>query len=203
MAFINYWKDSTHKKSALHKKDKERNHIMNDLSDNEQQRGDGTTDPVPVRQSTIVRQRRLHALIGQLAARDLDIPAVASFLDCSHSAARTYLHDLLDAGVVFRQSPSERCKYHLTRDAAQVQSFLAGLALPRRPTLTRANKPANGTRSFGARHFHIIDDDCYLGVDASQVPIRRDPLVAALFGKESRCNESAHGRASGQQRRPG
>jgi hypothetical protein len=150
-------------------------------------------DPLTVRRSTMRRQQRLQVLIGELAARGMDAADVAALLACSPTAARNYLNELLEASVIeFRRAArsadtGQRSGYFLTGDAALVSSFLADLdALHSRAVrLKRGSKPATEARSFGTRHFHIIADDRFLGVSAIEVAVRRDPLVAALFGKES------------------
>lgn len=150
-------------------------------------------DPVPVRPSTTRRHLRLRALIGELSARDMHTAAVAVFLECSHTAARNYLNELLEASVIsWRRSPdpSMRSGYRLNGDTGLVQNFLAGLTLPRIANMKRESKPATEAQSFGPRHFHIIADDRFLGVRATHVLVRRDPLVAALFGNESQRKDS-------------
>jgi hypothetical protein len=155
-------------------------------------------DPMAARPATIRRQRRLHALIGELSARDMDTTAVAAFLDCSATAARNYLNDLLEAMVIRARRAARtddsgmRNGYCLNGDTALVGNFLADLdASPsRRVKLKRGRKPAMEARSFGTRHVHVIADDRYLGVSATHVAVRRDPLVAALFGKETQSKDA-------------
>jgi hypothetical protein len=73
------------------------------------------------------------------------------------------------------------------RSEAAAGKFLAHLDAAQSPRvkLKRGGKPTTEARSFGSRHFHIIADDRFLEVSTSDAAIRRDPLVAALFGKET------------------
>lgn len=152
---------------------------------------DDLSAAMAIRPATLQRRQRLQALVAELGARDMDVGAVAALLQCSGTTARSYLSDLLEASVIHAGRPSEcgpdcrkRNAFRLNRDPCLVQDFLAGLrAMPRcEAVLTRPNKRAKSAQVFGARYFHIMADDCYLSVKASLVVIRRDPLVAALFG---------------------
>jgi hypothetical protein len=143
------------------------------------------------RPSTVRRLQRLNALIDELSARDMDAAAVALFLDCSATSARNYLNDLLEASVIRsrRTALSGDCYmrngYHLNGDPRMARHFLAGCRESQcgDPILKRGRKQSNAARTYGTRHFHIMADDCCAGVRATRVEVRRDPLVAALFGE--------------------
>jgi hypothetical protein len=149
-------------------------------------------DRLALRPATIRRQRRLHVLIDAFSARDMDAVEVAALLECSSTSARNYLSELLAAAVIMARRAvrsddgSMRNCYCLNGDSALVCNFLADLDAAHLPKvrLKRGSKQATEARSFGTRHFHIIADDRFLGVSTSHVAVRRDPLVAALFGKE-------------------
>lgn len=84
---------------------------------------------LPVRQSSARRMAKLHALIAELKVRNTGYGAVALFLPCSSSAARNYMHELRDAGVVgsalIRQGAGciDKMAYHLNPDPALAQNF--------------------------------------------------------------------------------
>jgi hypothetical protein len=145
-----------------------------------------TLDPMSVRPASIRRHRRMEALIAEFSERDMDCAGVALFLNCSPSAARTYLNALLEASII-RSGRVPRDGYRLNGDPWLIHNFLADLSAScwRRMDLKRGSKPATQARSYGSRHFHIIADDQFVGVKATHVAVRRDPLVEALFGKET------------------
>lgn len=132
---------------------------------------------------------KLHALVAELAVRNMGYGAAALFLACSSSAARNYMHELRDAGVIaaalIRQSAGciDKMAFHLNPDPSLAQNFLATLDASR-----RVNKIS--TRGGGhqvdacanVRHFHIMRDDVEMSLKVSSTPVQRDPLVAALFG---------------------
>ncbi|RJG14453.1 hypothetical protein D3872_17715 [Massilia cavernae] len=104
-------------------------------------------------------------MVEEFGERDIGCAAAAMLLNCSLTAARNYILELLDAGVVashpVRQDAGclDRTLYQLSADRPLVQRFLATLA-----DTDRADFP------FGAPN----------------PPARRDPLVTALFGAPGR-----------------
>lgn len=52
------------------------------------------------RPSSALRERRLRMLIEEFVARDMGYAGVAAFLNCSHSAARNYVHALVDERII-------------------------------------------------------------------------------------------------------
>ncbi|WP_426193447.1 hypothetical protein [Massilia sp. DWR3-1-1] len=121
-----------------------------------------TSRQIASRLSSARRIDKLGALVAAFAARDLGNAGVALLLECSLTAARNYLAELLDAGVIdahpVRQAAGclDRTLYRRSADPLAAGVFLAAL--------TRA--------------------DCVAGCSpgAGSAPARRDPLVAALFG---------------------
>jgi hypothetical protein len=142
------------------------------------------------RPATVRRFQRFHALVAELATRDMDTIAVASFLQCSPTAARKYLNDLLEASVikprrsVLRGDSRMRNCYQLTADLWLAQNILRDIHESQcgEAIFTRRNMRTNAASGNQTRHFHIMADDCHARVSASHVAVRRDPLVAALFG---------------------
>lgn len=110
--------------------------------------------------SSTQRSAKLRTLAIEFTRRDIGRVGVADLLDCSASAARYYLAELQDAGLVSlvpaRQTAvfADRKLYRLIADRATVDAFLDRMAEPA-PNFSSA---------------------------AGRAPTRRDPLVAALFG---------------------
>jgi hypothetical protein len=109
------------------------------------------------RPSSARRLGNLRALVDEFDGRDIGCAGVAVFLGCSLSAARNYISELLDAGILnvhpAKQGPgcADRIVYRLAADPAAVQRFRATLGDPDGAAV-QCQRPC------------------------------RDPLVAALFG---------------------
>jgi predicted ArsR family transcriptional regulator len=106
-----------------------------------------------MRPSTQLRGARLDTLVAELSARPLDIRGVAELLKCSESAARNYLRELVDGGLVGTSSGRAdgigRALYRLNSDEWARSALKAASAMAAAPVAVTAV---------------------------------RDPLVAALFG---------------------
>ena len=144
-----------------------------------------------LRRSTTRRIARLDQLMAAFASTDMGHAEAAALLRCSLSSARSYMFELIDAGVLvpteFKLSGRvSRPVYRLNPDArvlAHYQSVLAsalhsahsvpGWALPGE----RASVPGV-CAAPGAPGSQLARSSCV----AAQVTIKRDPLVAALFG---------------------
>jgi hypothetical protein len=109
--------------------------------------------PQKPRPSSVKREEKLKALVGELARRDMDHVAVAAFLQCGQSSALIYLKELLCAGVVARRPPGAGTDpgvhYRIVPDQHTVAAFL------------RSELPPSNCGAPAFRH---------------------DPLLAALFG---------------------
>jgi len=131
-----------------------------------------------MRSSTLLRVSRLDRLLAVLSVRALPQVEIACLLRCSTSAARNYVLELLDAGVVETVPHGEvngrryKSLYRLHPDQGRLAAFLAALrqaaAWPGRP---RGMDAGPARMEFG--HCPLTQDDA---------AIRRDPLVSALFG---------------------
>jgi predicted ArsR family transcriptional regulator len=145
------------------------------------------------RPSSLQRCERMRALLGELAKGEMDGAAIAAFLGCSNSSAYKYVTELVDADLVFPSNlPSGQGRpklgYCLTEDMRAVDDFISGLlAVHAGATLQRKPKRSGQVRTTGSQHFHIMADDQSDEVQATSVSVRRDPLVIALFGPQSRC----------------
>ncbi|MEO7494999.1 MAG: hypothetical protein ABIT83_15415 [Massilia sp.] len=114
------------------------------------------------RPSSLRRVHNLRILVAAFSERDLGGGGVVGVLDCSPSTARNYLLELMDARVIVpypRRQPAgsaDRLLYRLSDERHVVSAFLAEL-----------NRWDGGTETL-----------CAPG-DGE----RRDPLMAALFGR--------------------
>jgi hypothetical protein len=139
-----------------------------------------------MRPSSARRLCIMRALVAELAGRDIGHAGVALFLGCSLSAARNYVSELLDAGVVAAHPARkdagcmDRKLYRLTVDPLAVHKYLAALA--------RSNG-GRGVAGWGEGEAEDTIPDVerirrsWSVADFSLgAPARRDPLVAALFG---------------------
>lgn len=150
----------------------------------------------PTRPSTIIRIERFRALISELATRDMELVAMADFLQCSLSGTRNYVAELVVATVLIAPDvePNEAgCRnkqYRLSSDLKKVHRFLAGLAAPQ--------KAGDGVTQFDRRPHRSLADARYLHVltagaasihEAAELRARRDPLVEALFGEASSASD--------------
>ncbi len=140
------------------------------------------------------RCERMQALLGELANGEMDGAAIAAFLRCSNSSAHKYVMALVDAELVFPTTlPSglgrPKLGYCLTDDMWAVDEFMSRLiaGTNSKTTLKRTPKRSGQVRTVGSQHFHIMADDQSGEVQAAFVSVRRDPLVAALFGPQIRC----------------
>jgi hypothetical protein len=118
----------------------------------------------------------LRKLVEELSRQDLSRVAAAAKLGCSISASRNYLIELMDAGVVSMhplRKHRECPLYQLNPDPFLVQDFLAGLDEAQQPAAPYPARQVWRTADFLLR--------------PSMSPVRRDPLVAALFGAARRC----------------
>lgn len=117
--------------------------------------------------------------------------AMERLLNCSPSSIRNYIRQLLRAGVVVQATPekSENARqkdYRLTVDAIIVDNFLEGLGTPQLCKKISVVASHHLHMSLGdARYFHFLGVTDIGSCIRERSHIRRDPLVAALFGSAS------------------
>ena len=122
-----------------------------------------------MRPSTSSRIGKLQRLLDALASGDLALAEAMALLACSSTCARNYLRELQNAGLIHALHSQARSlarpRFRLAVEHATVAAFLAELA--------RAERAAA-----------IVATPRQLVLDAGAAPllVRRDPLVAALFG---------------------
>lgn len=130
--------------------------------------------------SSLRRIANFRTVIAALSERSMDPAAVAQLLTVSHTAGRNYLHELVEAGVAVT---ALKTHVRLHDDADAVERFIAGLtedASAERITVRRS--PRLSDSHAGKRFFHVLADDVSFPLMVHRMPVRRDPLVAALFG---------------------
>jgi hypothetical protein len=127
------------------------------------------------------RAENIRRLVAALAQGNMGPSAVAELLQVSPTSARNYLEGLAQAGVG-DYDPQRRGQLRLHPDTALVERFLATLddSAARRISLRRS--PSRHCVNPGQHFLHVLADDVRFPLVLDQFPVRRDPLVAALFG---------------------
>lgn len=147
-----------------------------------------TQDRSAMRPSSMRKLDRMRTLVGQMSMRDMDSMDIAELLRCSHTAARNYLSELLQAGVVISNrgralgGGAIRLGFRLTGDTNMVERYLAALHASTSAEFLSRRVSQAPDEIKAKRHFHVMGDDRFLTVRVTLQPVRRDPLVAALFG---------------------
>lgn len=119
-------------------------------------------------------------LLSGLHEKGMDSYTIANYLHMSHTAARTYIQQLLDAGVVVSvRTSATKPQLRLCADPRPVAFFLAELDAMEEDLLDAG---ACRTALGGSRFIHLLADDVNHTVPSRRVHAQRDPLVAALFG---------------------
>ena len=146
-----------------------------------------------LRPSSARRLANLRALVAEFAGRAIGCAGVALFLDCSLSAARNYVAELLDAGVIAshpeRQAAGcvDRTLYRQAADPLKVDQFLGALTRTHGADGMAARRgAAEPGSSADPERIHRLWRDADFSFGAGRSPARRDPLVAALFGAAGR-----------------
>jgi hypothetical protein len=102
-------------------------------------------------------------LVAAFSRRHLGNPDVEALLACSASSARNYLIALLDAGII-EQVP--RCAGHFVKPVYRLA----------------ANTRIDHAGGHVSRQLPGMGEFVNYSSDAGAIGVRRDPLVAALFG---------------------
>ncbi|RJG11624.1 ArsR family transcriptional regulator [Massilia cavernae] len=141
--------------------------------------------------STARRIENMRLLIAKLAVREMRLDEVAQFLNSSMSAARVYVLELCSAGLVTavrdRSGTHKGCKpaYRLSSNPERNRAFFDNLENSSREAgvIARKVRGKRGQVAIAAgRSVHIMADDVQHPIRIDDEPVRRDPLVAALFG---------------------
>jgi hypothetical protein len=84
-----------------------------------------------IRPSSALRERRLRTLIEEFTARDMGYTGVAAFLNCSPSAARNYVHALVDERII-EAAPAGCAASSEERTVFRLHSLAPPMAAPAR-----------------------------------------------------------------------
>jgi hypothetical protein len=84
-----------------------------------------------IRPSSARREQRLRTLVAEFAARDMGYASVAVFLNCSSSAARNYVHALVDERII-EEAPVGRAASMEERRVFRLNSQSLAMAAPAR-----------------------------------------------------------------------
>lgn len=137
-----------------------------------------------MRPSTLLRIERLDKLIAAFAACDMGYLDAAKLLRCSASAARNYLAELVDAGVIQQcrgnhDRSGGKSLYRLSADQATVCTYMTALGQAcDRVNANLVSATSEGQCSRALPRPVVVVNCAALPVGTT----RRDPLVAALFG---------------------
>jgi hypothetical protein len=125
---------------------------------------------------------KLRVLVAALDQRSMGPGAVMELLEVSYSAARNYLHELAQAGIA-DPDPERHTVMRLNADLQVRERFFAGLSerLGQARVSLRRSTSRHCMNSSG-RYLHVLADDVSFPLVLHRDPVRRDPLVAALFG---------------------
>jgi hypothetical protein len=129
---------------------------------------------------------KIRQLVSALEAGAMGPAAAAELLDISYSTTQNYLEMLVEAGAVTHHQ-ERRSHVRLHHDWTVVKRFLDSLeeeGEEHRVTLRRS--PSRHCVNPGKSYLHVLADDVRFPLMLAQLPARRDPLVAALFGACSR-----------------
>jgi hypothetical protein len=134
---------------------------------------------------TARRAENLRRLVCALQLRTLSRDDIAWELGLSPSGVLGYVRDLDPLLAVIDGGRTVQRSYRLNADPELVAEFLA--SLDERPE--RRGARIKDSRSHLAvalrdpgRHLHLMQDDVNFAIRLSRAPVRRDPMVAALFG---------------------
>lgn len=142
----------------------------------------------PQRASSARRIERLHRLAAELAVREIGYIGITKLLNCSQSAARGYVQEFRDAGLITsrpnRQLPRcvDKITYRLLCDSQLACAVLAKLTDFQRCTKPSETQGREVEQSSTACRIHIMGGDAKIALRSRNGPAQRDPLVAALFG---------------------
>lgn len=130
-----------------------------------------------LRRSTARRIARIEELLSAFATRDMGHAQAATLLRCSLSSARSYMFELIDAGVLVATDARwggrvARPVYRLNADARAVADYTAAL---------QAAAPAGGQADCAPPGWHAASYSAGRAAPGGAA-VQRDPLVAALFG---------------------
>jgi hypothetical protein len=132
----------------------------------------------------------MRRLVGALTQGSMGQAATAELLQVSYTAARSYLDILIRAGIVDRD-PERRTRYRLQAETSLAERFLSSLARndeSQRVSLRRST--SRHCENPGATFLHVLSDDICFPLVRHQILVRRDPLVAALFGAATAATSS-------------
>lgn len=136
---------------------------------------------------------QLHRLLAQLDAGDMQAGELARVLGTPASRIRRYILELCRARVIHvvpsmpGDASGEQPRYRLSPDPEHRRAFLKNMMAPppgravSAEGASQSSRCRQGTGALGQR-FRGFIDDISEAILIDQHLVRRDPLVAALFG---------------------
>lgn len=156
----------------------------------------GRLTPPHLLPSSLRRRANMRMLVIELAQREMKADQLAGFLNSSAACARRYILELRDAGIIEAVHnnagvakschPSYRLRIGLEHACASLEALVTETRGPC-VVISRASESARLMHSAGEprRNLHIMADDVNISICIERTLVRRDPLVAALFGSGS------------------
>jgi predicted transcriptional regulator len=142
---------------------------------------------VRVTRQTALRIEKLENLLAYLrqAPGGRKTVEIRTFLNLSISGGRKYIKELLDAEVVDavaagsakEKQCADNVRYAIVSETKAAE-FMAAVAVP-----DSVRPPGKGALARPLpRGVHVLADDTHFAVRVNRNPVKRDPLVEALFG---------------------
>lgn len=153
------------------------------------------------------RTQLIVKLIEAFQSRDMSTDDVRQFLDLKISTAQKYVRELRDAGLLIVNKYLETTSnslgsavYRLSDNAEKVHEFMDEILKAKvkrsgrsRLRLLQTQDAATGMMTSASGHrIHILADDVPHPIRTFCAPVKRDPLVEALFGAAKSDNKCSH-----------
>lgn len=154
----------------------------------------------PVASTRERRSQQLLKLIDQFYLGSMTTHDVGQLLNCKTACAEKYLQQLRDEEVIVldhysgaSMTSSGKPAYRISADVEKIRKFQEMIVQPKKHRTSReklVSLQAQGSSlhvTIGAagQRIYMLADETHHAVRPHCEPIRRDPLVAALFGAAS------------------
>lgn len=162
--------------------------------------------PAPVASTRERRSQQLLKLIDKFNQGSMTTQDVGQLLNCKTACAEKYLQQLRDEDVIVldhyhgaSMSSAGKPAYRLSSDAEKIRKFQEMILQPRKSRSSREKLISlqaqgsilNVTVGANGQRIYMLADETHHAIRPNSEPIRRDPLVAALFGAAGAVSASA------------
>ncbi len=161
----------------------------------------------PVSSTRERRSQQLMKLIARFSEGSMTSQDVGALLNCKTACAEKYLQQLRDEQVIVLDhyrgasmtSPGKPA-WRLSTDADRIRKFQEMIQQPKKRGSGRSEKPAVSATQGGSmlsltigangQRIYMLADETHHAIRPNCDPVRRDPLVAALFGAAGVAHEA-------------